>query len=108
MTQLLENAALSMDIAGVRRTSAQQGIVIRMPVIQTSAKRVLTVRAGQALQGSRHVPVLNLAHVATWRDIVEMEPTTAHLGDAILERAKGPRIYSIDLYIMVLYLDMWV
>ncbi|EFE31903.1 uncharacterized protein ARB_01156 [Trichophyton benhamiae CBS 112371] len=108
VTQLLENAALSMDIAGVRRTSAQQGIVIRVPVIQTLAKRVLTVRADQALQETKHVPALNLAHVATWRDIVEMEPTTAHPGDAILERAKGPRIHSIALYVTVLYLDLWI
>ncbi|EZF10209.1 hypothetical protein H112_08421 [Trichophyton rubrum D6] len=108
VTPLLENAALFMDTAGVRRNSAQQGIVIRVPVIRTLVKRVSTVHADQALQETRHVPALNSAHVVIWRDIVEMEPTTAHTGDAILGRAKGPKIQSIALYTTVLYPDLWI
>ncbi|GBF63438.1 LysM domain-containing protein [Trichophyton mentagrophytes] len=108
VTRLLENAVLSMDTAGARQTSAQQGIVIQAPVIQTSVKQVLTVRADQALQETRPAPALNLAHAVTWRDIVGMEPTTAHPGDAIPERAKGPKIHSIALWITVLYLDLWI
>ncbi|KAM5468664.1 hypothetical protein MferCBS49748_003422 [Microsporum ferrugineum] len=87
-TRLLGNAALSMDTVGIHQTSAQQGIATQEPATQTLVGRVLMVRAGQALQETRHALALILVNVVVLRDLVEMGPTTVHTGNAILGRVK--------------------
>ncbi|KAM5502552.1 hypothetical protein McaMca56_001994 [Microsporum canis] len=90
-TRLLGNAALSMDTVGIHQTSAQQGIATQEPATQTLVGRVLMVRAGQALQETRHALALILVNVVVLRDLVEMGPTTVHTGNAILGRVKDLR-----------------